>query len=534
MRHVFLFILLIFSGLIVSGQETTELKEGKVSYITNQNVYVRFPSTQDIVVGDTLFVMLDKKQVPLLKVVSLSSISAVCEPLAVSEIKVDTKIIAKTKKIPVQAAAATIQQPETKVIEPVMETKLADTVAKIERKQEISGRLGVSSYLNFSNSAAGSSQRMRYTFSMNAKNISNSKLSAETYISFVHKSKQWSEIKEDIFNGLKIYSLALNYKFNDNHQVWLGRKINPKISNIGAVDGVQYEAKLNAFTVGLVGGFRPDYTNYTFSTKLPQFGVFVSHDVKKKNGNMQNSLAFFEQRNGSFTDRRFTYFQHSNSLVKNLYFFGSLEADLYKKVGDTISNSPRLSNMYFLLRYRIIKPLSVSFSYSSRTNVIYYETYKDIIDRLLDDESTQGFMAQINYRPIKFMTVGLKGSYRTRKNDPKPSENAYAYVTYSRLPFINASTTISTTWMQTAYLTGNIYSINFSKDFLAGSLYGGVGYRYVDYSFYNGELQQKQHMAELSMTMRITKKLYCSMNYEGTFEKSTNLNHIYLNITQRF
>jgi hypothetical protein len=190
--------------------------------------------------------------------------------------------------------------------------------------------------------------------------------------------------------------------------------------------------------------------------------------------------------------------------------------------------------MYFLLRYRIIKPLSVSFSYSSRTNVIYYETYKDIIDRLLDDESTQGFMAQINYRPIKFMTVGLKGSYRTRKNDPKPSENAYAYVTYSRLPFINASTTISTTWMQTAYLTGNIYSINFSKDFLAGSLYGGVGYRYVDYSFYNGELQQKQHMAELSMTMRITKKLYCSMNYEGTFEKSTNLNHIYLNITQRF
>jgi hypothetical protein len=533
MKKVFSVIIFLLSFTLVSAQESG-MKEGKVSYVTNQSVYVRFASTQDIAVGDTLFVMENDKQIPLLKVMSLSSISAVCEPLTTNVIKVDTKIIAKPKKVLVQPEQEIIQKAEPKIETPVKQTVLADSTKAIARKQEISGRLGVSSYLNFSNSDAGSSQRMRYTFSMNAKNISDSKLSAETYISFVHKSKQWSEIKEDIFNGLKIYSLALNYKFNDNHQIWLGRKINPKISNIGAVDGAQYEAKMKAFTLGFVAGFRPDYTNYTFSSKLPQFGAFVSHDLKSKNGNMQNSLAFFEQRNGGNTDRRFTYFQHSNSLIKNLYFFGSVEADLYKKIGDTISNSVRLSNMYFLLRYRIIKPLTVSLSYSSRTNIVYYETYKDFIERLLDDETTQGLMAQINYRPIKYVTVGVKGSYRVRKNDPKPTENAYAYVTYSRLPIINASTTVSATWMQTAYLTGNIYSINFTKDFMRGDLYGGIGYRYVDYSFYNGELRQKQHMAELNLTLRITKKLYCSMNYEGTFEKSTNLNHVYLNVTQRF
>jgi hypothetical protein len=495
-----------------------------------------------MVVGDTLFVMQQNKQVPLLKIISLSSISAVCEPLTSDVIKVDTKIIAKPNKKTVAITPEVVKQAEPQAVvvdKPVSKT---DSTAIPVRKQEISGRLGVSSYLNFSNTSAGSSQRMRYTFTLNAKNISGSKLSAETYISFVHKNKEWSEIQADIFNGLKIYSLALNYKFNDNNQVWLGRKINPKISNIGAVDGLQYEAKLKSFTLGVVAGFRPDYTNYTFSTKLPQFGAFVSHDKKGKNGNMQNSFALFEQRNGSFTDRRFAYFQHSNSLVKNLYFFGSIEADLYKKINDsvngqphsTIDNSPRLSNMYFLLRYRIVKPLSVSLSYSSRTNIIYYETYKNIIERLLNEESTQGLMAQINYRPIKYMTIGLKSSYRVKKTDNNPTENAYAYITYSRLPFINASTTISATWMQTAYLTGNIYSINFSKDFMAGSLYGGVGYRYVDYSFYSGEMTQKQHLAEVNVTMRITKKLYSSMNYEGTFEKGTNFHHVYINLTQRF
>ncbi len=531
-------IVFAFLTQYVVAQDNSELREGRVSYVTGQNVYVRFTTTQNISVGDSLFMTLNDQQIAVLRVMSLSSISVVCTKLSETEIKADARIIAKITKPVLSEVVKPKGEAKTLAEEPVSEEKQiiqpADSSKNLTRKQEINGRLGVSSYLNFANSSVGNSQRMRYTFSMKAKNISGSRLSAETYVSFVHKSDHWDEIKADVFKGLKIYSLAVHYQINNNHQLWFGRKINTKISNIGAVDGLHYEAKLKAITVGVVGGFRPDYTNYSFSAKLPQFGAFVSHEMKGKKGNMQNSLAFFEQRNGGMTDRRFAYFQHTNTLIRNLYFFGSLETDLYKKVGDTVSNSPRLSNMYFLLRYRIIKPLTVSVSYSSRTNIIYYETYKDIIDRLLDEESTQGFMAQLNYRPIKFMTLGLKGSYRTRKSDLKPTENAYLYLTYSKLPLLKASATVSATWMQTAYLNGNIYSLSFSKDFLSGSIYGSAGYRYVKYAFYNGELTQKQHMAELNLSMRITKKLYGSVNYEGTFEKSSKLSHVYLNLTQRF
>lgn len=532
MKYIISVVILFIIGNNVFGQEPIETREGTVSYVTSQSVYVKFASTEQINVGDTLFFKQENQIVAALLVTSLSSISVVCQPIAGVEVKVGSQMVAKTKKVvseakPVEAAIAiTIAKP-TQTID-------SATLKKVVDKQEIHGRLGVSSYLNFSNSPAGNSTRMRYTFTMNAKNISDSKLSAETYISFTHRSDHWSDIQDNIFNGLKIYSLALNYKINDNHQLWLGRKINPKLSNIGAVDGLQYEAKLKAFTIGLVGGFRPDYTDYSFSSKLPQFGVFASHELKTKNGMMQNSIAFFEQRNSGATDRRFAYFQHSNSMVKNLYLFGSVEVDLYQNVNGVQSSNPRLSNMYFMARYRIIKPLSISLSYSSRTNIIYYESYKDIVDRLLNEDATQGLMAQITYRPLKMMTVGLKGSYRLQKKDLKPTQNAYAYITYSRIPGINASATLSATNMQTAYLTGNIYSLNFSKDLLKGGLYGSIGYRYVDYSFYNGEMRQKQNMAELNLTARITKKLYCSLNYEGTFEKSTNLNHVYINITQRF
>ena len=52
------------------------------------------------------------------------------------------------------------------------------------RKQSLRGRLGVGSHIYFSNTSAENSRRMRYTFSLKAGNIANSRFSAESYIIF--------------------------------------------------------------------------------------------------------------------------------------------------------------------------------------------------------------------------------------------------------------------------------------------------------------------------------------------------------------
>jgi hypothetical protein len=56
-----------------------------------------------------------------------------------------------------------------------------------------------------------------------------------------------------------------------------------------------------------------------------------------KHGIIQNTLAFIQQNNSGQTDRRFAYFQHSNSLLTGLKFFGSVECDLYKKTIHPVS-----------------------------------------------------------------------------------------------------------------------------------------------------------------------------------------------------
>ena len=504
-------------------------------------MYVKFSSTENISVGDTLFTVTDGLLLPVLLVKELSSISCVCTPLSSKKLAVNDNIRAIPIKTIPAATLNAVPAPEVK--KELVQTDsipIQKNTPPEEIKQRVNGRFSVSSYSNFS-SVSDLSQRMRYTFSMNATNISNSKLSAETYISFVHKAGEWSEVQNDIFNGLKIYSLALNYAVNKNNQLWFGRKINPRLSNAGAIDGLQYETKIKAFSAGLFAGTRPDYMNYSFNSKLLQYGGYLGHDYSGKNGgSAQSSVAFVEQKNNGNTDRRFAYLQHTNSLLPKLYFFGSVEFDLFNKkinVQDstlTQDNSPNLSNVYVSLRYKLLKQLSVSLSYSARQNIVYYETYKSIIDQLLDESTLQGYMLQLNYRPIKNLAVGANAGYRFSKNDPGPTKNLYSYVTYSSVPFINASATLSATILETGYMSGNIYSLGFARDLLPGKLYGGISYRYVKYKFISNETPLSQNMGEINLTWRMMKKLSFSFNYEGTFEKDRHFDRIYVNLTQRF
>lgn len=541
-KHVLPVLLLFFLGFNLRGQTLSKAKEGIVSFVTSQNIYVKFESTSTISVGDTLFIIQDTRRIPVLIVKDMSSISCVCTPISTRTLSAADKISTRPKIIqPAKSTEIVVNS----VIQPVIVKVDTGSVKKElpkELKQNISGRISVSSYSDYSN-VSDFSQRMRYTFSLNARNISDSKLSAEAYISFAHKINQWSEIKNDIFNGLKIYSLSANYAFNTKNNIWIGRKINPMLSNAGAIDGVQYETKFKSFTIGAFAGTRPDYMNYSFNAKLLQYGGYFGHDyVNKNGGSAQTSVAFVEQKNNGNIDRRFTYLQHSNSLLTNLYFFGSVEFELYNKQRSisnldttyTQNNVPTLSNLYVSLRYKVIKQLSLSLSYSNRQNIIYYETYKSFIDQLLFASTMQGYTFQVNFRPGKQISIGANAGYRFSKTDPKPSKNLYSYITYSNVPWINASATLSATLMQTSYINGSIYSLGLSRDIIPGILYGGVSYRYVDYKFVNSETPLKQNMAEMDLTWRIMKKLSFSLNYEGTFEKGRNYDRIYVNLTQRF
>jgi hypothetical protein len=536
MRYFLPILFILVSELTVMGQDPNEIREGRISFITTQSVYVKFSSMESISEGDTLYDKQGDGYIPVLQIKNLSSISCVCNPLVTKSFKVSDAVYAKLAsdiipdRLQEDVIVAVVQPLEV----PASETLSGETTGVDKPKQDINGRISVSSYSNFSSKEAARTQRMRYTFSIDANNLGNSGFSVESYVSFAHSNNNWNDVKENIFNGLKIYNLSIKYDFNETMYLSLGRKINPKLSSVGAIDGLQFEKKFGSITLGAIAGSRPDYKDYGINLDLLQYGAYLGHELQKDKISMQNSLAFIEQTNQSRTDRRFAYFQHSSWLMQTLSFFASAEMDLYKKVNDTIENTFNLSNVYLSLRYRIIRQLSVGLSFSSRQNVIYYETYKDFVERLLENEALQGWRFRINARPVKYLALGVNAGYRYRKEDPRPSKNIYGFATYRHVPGINASITLSATWLETSYLNGNIYTLGMSREILPGKLDGGLKYRYVDYLYRNAEMGLAQHVFEANLYWQVYRKLSLSVYYEGTFEDQVSYNRLYINLTQRF
>ena len=551
MRYQLLIFIYALMGLSLQGQTTVSAEEGSVSFISSQSVYVKFQSTVNIKAGDTLFVRQGEQLIASLIVRDLSSISCVCMPVSSKTPALGDKLYhyqrlasvpGKGEPAPTSADNQKEKKPDSIGAAPVLSVSPATAVTKPKTsRQSIHGFFQVASYTDFSNNSATNSERMKYTFSFNGRNLGNTNLSAEVYTSFNHSNQNWSEIQSNLFNGLKVYALNLNYDFGTKASLLLGRRINSRLSNMGANDGLQFELRFKPLSIGIIAGFRPSYTDYSFDASLFQLGAYLYNEYRSKKGRtMQTTLAFINQTNNWNTDRRYLYLQHVNSLAKNLVFFGSFELDLYKLAFNptdssyTPSNTFHPTNFYLSLNYRVIKQLSLSFSYSARQNVIYYETYKSLLDKLADPQTLQGYSLQAMIRPANKLAIGLTGAYRFEKADPKPSKNFYGYITYTQIPGINVAATATVTILQTSYINGSIYGIGLSRDLVAGKLFAGLTYRYTDYKYYNSEFSAVQNVGEVSLSWRIWKKFSLSVYYEGTFEKSDQYNRVYAQLNLGF
>ena len=544
-RSVILLILTILGIFRLDGQEVKEVLSGQVSFVSSKNVYAKFISTQGIFAGDTLFISSNGSLIPVLIVNNLSSTSCVCTLISTVPLTVADKVIAKyrvVQKKDISAGSPGLNEPMRPVAAvPV----IADTVsihqeASSEKpKQKVRGSISAYSYSNFSNTGADNSQRLRYTLSLSAKNISDSKFSFDNYMSFRHKLGEWDKVQDDLFNALKIYNLSVSYEPDKSMMISLGRRINSNIASMGAMDGVQVQKTFNRISLGAVSGFRPDYETYGFNSSLFQYGGYAAYKSKKPGIVNESSVAFMQQMNGSKTDRRFIYFQHSNSIIRNLYFLGTFEVDLYQLKIDssgteTPSNTFSPTGIYMSLRYKITKNLSLSGSYDARKNVMYYETYKSYIDRILENELRQGFRLNAYYRITRDLSFGLQGGYRYMKSDPRPSKNIYSYFTYSQIPVLKISATITGTYLQSSYMNGIVGGINISRDLFNGKVNTGAGYRFIDNKIPENLSDLRQHMLDLNLSWQFYRKMVLSMNYEGTFENEFRYNMVYLQVRRRF
>jgi len=521
-----LFIMTITNSLF--GQKTDFVIEGKVTFMTSKNVYVKFESTKKIKVGDSLWV--SNISTPCLLVKNKSSNSVVCSIINDCVINKDDIIIYNYVIIPEKTETI-----EEEII-PVVDSTLSNNLNKKEVSylENIKARLSVASYSYLSN-IRDDRHSLMTRFSFTGNHINNSKFSVETYLNYRKNfisGDRSNTVKSSFFN---VYNLAIKYDIDTTFSVTAGRKINYKTSSLGAIDGLQAEKYFGKNYVGVLVGFRPDFIDYGFNSDLFQYGAYIGRQTESKNFYSQTTLGFIEQTNSGETDRRYVYFQHSSRLFSKLNLFSSMELDIYSKVDDVETNDVRLTNLYVSARYRFSRKVNLSLSYDSRKRIIYYETLQSIIERLLDEDlARQGLRARINVRPWKNISTGLSYSKRFQNDTENKSDNIYAYLNLSKVPRIGGRVTVSYNMNSSNYLDSNIASIRYSRPFFDQRLNADIYYRFVNYEYVRNIPNFSQNYFGAYLSYYLDRTLTISLSGEYSSYDLENNYRINTRIIKRF
>lgn len=535
-KFKYIITIILFSVTIsISAQGNYKEKKGIVSYISAQNVYVKFDNTEGISVGDTLYYRINEKPNPCVIVKYLSSSSAAGIKICNDDIEVGREIIAKIYESPESRKVRDVVIKDADEVKNQVEDAASLQNQNNELNPEVRGRISISSYSNLSNiSKRSDNQRWRYLFSLTANNVGGIPLTLNNYITFRYRTDEWGKIKNNLGRAFRIYELSADYDLSYKTKLTFGRKNNLKVSNLGSIDGIQLHSRFGGIEAGIIVGSRPNYSDYGYNYKMFQYGFYLSRTDTLGSGTIQNTIGGFQQTNDFNTDRRFIYLQHINSSIKNIFIFASSEIDLYKRKNGNAENTFSLTSLYLSARFRPNRYFSLSGSYDARKNVVYYETFKNYADSLLESETRQGLRFSVNVRPINYMNVGLHFGYRFRNSDIESTNNYGGYINYGNIPIIKSSVTVSYNKLNTSYLNGAIAGIRLYKYLIPGLLNVGLGYKNVKYDYKMMDYSLKQNIFNIDLTFQLFTKIFLSVNYEGTYEGARTYNRIYINLTNRF
>ncbi|QOJ28577.1 MAG: hypothetical protein HRU80_06680 [Ignavibacteriales bacterium] len=532
----FLFLLCIVPFLLqTSFAQTPEWRQGKVTYVTSQNIYTEFSNTEGISAGDTLFSRNGSIYTPAVIVQFISTRSVAGPSLSGSRITAGDLLFAKVLVDVV--ADTTTAEPDTTVKTEqeagVIKTKPPVQDVKITRSV-LKGRAAVQSSTTLVNTGtADDQQRWRYTLSLTSQDAYIQGLTLGTHLNYAYSVKEWQRISNAPLNRLIPYDLYASYESEEYGRFTAGRKISKWYPSLGAIDGVQFESGSDALRYGAFAGARPSAMQYGFDFKLFQGGVFVSRSDTIGKGTMENTISFIHQTNSFNTDRQFVSLLHYSQFFRWLSFFASAEADFYRQVPGQSGGTPELTTLYIQARMRITKELQAGVSYDARRNPVYYFTFRNLIDSSFSNPLREGTRIQLNYRPLPYLTMNATAGFRFRQGDGKTSVNFSVYGGLSKLPFVRGSMVYSFARSEASYSVSDNHSLLY-RDEVGQDISWSAGVRMYSYSYGSGRLKLRQNMIHSDLNWMFMEKTFLTLSIEETVSKSLTSGRIYLDLTRRF
>ena len=376
-------------------------QEGEVTYISHDNIYVRFTSAMNIESGDTLWASSDQGWQPAMIVAQRSSISVVGQALPGAHLEVGQIM---------QHRSTAISSPKESIDD--------STETVIELPNNPSGWAQSRGRFRWSGAAyvtGADNLRIVNRFNWHHE-FENIPLTIDLQGS---RQMQRISIGDSAYSVSKAnpHRFALTYQVSPQHEIGFGRQRIRALSSLGVLDGLHYEHKNGNWQWGGVVGFRPDLMTYQVNLGQFQMGIYGQHQYQVGNVRITQSLGLMEQRVGTAVDRRFLYYQASGQWG-DWRLFGSSNIDLYENFDSAAARTTLKPNsIYLSAQYRINDQWQVFTSWDSRQRIIFYETYDHELEQILADQrALQGLRIRVQYRKDEHWRFNMGGHLHSQLN----------------------------------------------------------------------------------------------------------------------
>lgn len=533
MKSIFFFLIIIFSSPALKSQVTIDTLKGELTFFSSDNYYIGFSAIDGkISQGDTLFLYSNGKSEPAVIVKYVSSKSVAGNSITKNKLKVGDRFYKLFYNSNINSGNIVIVPANSEKDPLISDNKLN----KKSKEIRVDGYLNLQSYSVLAKSPNTNTQQWRVSNYFNVNDMLIEGLRFNSNLSFQYNPNSANNNKKDILKNLRFYNFYFSYSA-DKFSFVLGRNFNNRLGSMGSIDGLQMEYDFGNFYSGIVVGSHPNYEDYGYNSKYFEYGAFLGRTdtTIEKRLVLRNTIGFIQQTYESKIDRRYLTFQSEAYLKNNFYFVGSAEIDLYEKSNNTPKNSLNLTNAFITTRWNFLENASVSLTYDIRKNIIYYESFKNFVDSLLDKEFRQGFRANTNFQLFRDFSINVFTDYSSKKNDARPSYNIGMSVSHHNLFELNLMPSISGSYLSSSYTNAILFNFRISKSFFDGTLFATVEYQHNIFKF-PGYSEGKYNQDNIStyISVNLSRNLFMSANYEFSKDNYTSFSRFLIDLGFRF
>ncbi len=408
-------ILLFIAILAIRSAWAQSNDKGVVTYISAENVYVRFENTKNLNIGDTLFKTSNQK--PLLVLQKKSSTSTINSRISdetiilgdsfygVSKV-VNTKLQADSQ---INLSSANHRIQKIRFIDTLKTTTVAPKA--IANKWNWHGYTSVSTRYNQTFNSESNRAYTQQFGRFNVKGVKKDSFrNSGLHLSgnYQHFYSQFQTTEAPKWGRIYLNQAEFSTNLSSHLDLKIGRGFQNGLSSIGALDALKLGLNIHQIRIEGVCGFSPEYRTHLFSTQMPVLGLSAKYQNHELPIKWDVNMGWMNQYKGADLDRNLLLFQ-SSAFNQNTYAFFLLENDITQGF-----KNARVQSTYLSIQHKFNTKWNAFISYDTRTPWIFWQTYDQLtIDDLIEREAQRGFRFRVNYKQNRYLNWGIQSTLRT-------------------------------------------------------------------------------------------------------------------------